>query len=354
MAKIDFIQDLKPIFSQKLNDLGYKTQKNYSVETILYHYFNIIFRLPPVQSWTIKQSQELIDKTDSLKPSIKQGLEKFIKNAERGNNLKPWMSREINHAGYNEDLMFYDWGIYHFHLGTKTDKKGKNKGFIGRENELLFAILRPNNSINLPCQSIMYLIDIRTHDNPWSQQELIRIIENNWPNILDLYTLGGELPVNNSDEDIEGSRKNAIDPIIQPSGSRVLMSMNGGFITRKLDTGIKKFYFFWFLIIFKKAKVSYFLEILSLLILKEWGSFQVESAKVKLNVMILMNDIKQWEKYFINFINRKKWYYLEFHLKDIEDISNNINDYGYYQGLSSVTIQESRTGVQFNYGKIIK
>ena len=96
MAKIDFIQDLKPIFSRKLNQLGYKTKEKYDVETVLDHYFNIIFRLPPVQNWTIKQSQELIDKTDSLRPNIQQGLEKFIKNAERGNDLKPWMSREIN------------------------------------------------------------------------------------------------------------------------------------------------------------------------------------------------------------------------------------------------------------------
>lgn len=322
MAKIDFIQDLKLIVSQKLNELGYETKKNYSVETILYHYFNIIFRLPPVQSWTIKQSQELIDKTDSLKPSIKQGLEKFIKNAERGNNLKPWMSREINHAGYNEDLMFYDWGIYHFHLGAKTDKTGKNKGFIKRKNQLLFAILRLNKSRILPCQSIMYLIDIRTHDNPWSQQELIRITENNWPNILDLYTLGGELPVNNSDEDIEVSRKNAIDPIIQPSGSRVLMSMNGGFITGK----------YWDQ-------------------QQQQEKFQLQSKTVTKNVMILINDVKEWQEYFINFVHKKNWYNSEFHLKDIEDISNNLNDYGYYQGLSSVTIQESITGVQLTLGK---
>ncbi|MGK7938936.1 MAG: hypothetical protein AB4062_02020 [Crocosphaera sp.] len=385
MGKIDFIQDLKPIFSQQLNQLGYKTKEKYDVETILYHYFNIIFRLPPVQNWTIKQSQELIDKTDSLKPNIKQGLEKFIKNAERGNDLKPWMSENINQADYI-DLMFYDWGIYHFHLGTYIVNKGKNKGLIKRTDEVLLAIRSPN-------ESIMYLIDIRPHkqeENLWYKQELIDIIENNWPNILDMYTLPGVVELLNppSDEDIkilrEGqvNKKNqkkkalelyilvfvkgasfrsaihlylslllaiilskpvAINPTIQTSRGRNLMSINGGYTNKKTSNIviINRINFMLYIKQFQKGFINYLQE--------EALNNLTIAVKYRFLDRFLEEQMKASEiLQFFQKKYRKNWDDLEFHLKDITWVENG---FGYFHELSFVIIEESSTGVQLTLGK---
>lgn len=51
--------------------------------------------------------------------------------------MKPYLSTRINDPDY-ADLMFYDWGVFHFHLGTKPHPK--HNGFIKRTGELLFAI----------------------------------------------------------------------------------------------------------------------------------------------------------------------------------------------------------------------
>lgn len=342
MAKIDFIQDLKPIFSNELSKRGYKTKEKYNVETVLDHYLNITLRLPPIQNWTINQSQELIDKTDSLRTSIQQGLEKFIKNAERGNDLKPWMSENINKADYR-DTMFYDWGIYHFHLGTKTHKKGKNKGLIKRTDEVLLAIRYLN-------ESIMYLIDVRSHKSEeelWYKKELIDIIENNWPNILDIYTLPGVVELLNppSDESIKILRQGqvAINPTIQTSKDRVVMSLNGGYTNKKISNIviINRINFMWTIKQFEKDFIYSLEEKTSndwTIIVKYRFLDRFREQKIKVSE-ILPFFRKQY---------RKDLNELEFQLKDITWVENGFR---YFQGLSFVMIEESSTGVQLTLGK---
>jgi hypothetical protein len=92
----------------------------------------------------------------------------------------------------------------------------------------------------------MYLIDI--HPHRFTNQKLLRIVKDNWPEIIEPHTLNRAigLPSKWSDDDIGSLRKAGIDPILQISDGPVLMPMGGGSTTagnsrlNKMDADIIK------------------------------------------------------------------------------------------------------------------
>lgn len=218
MATINFSADLQEIINQNLFALGYPPEPGEDLDAVLIRYFNLQRRIPPVLVWTVKQSKELAAK--SLPQSIGLGLQQFIKKAESGQSLKPYLSIQINNPDY-QDLMFYDWEIFHFHLGTCPHPT--HPEFVERTEDLLFAIA------DLKTAKI-YLIDIHPHRGGFTNQDLLKIIEENWSEILDPHTLSGvmRLTYNVSDSDIGSLRKAGINTVLQTPSGRVLASMGGG------------------------------------------------------------------------------------------------------------------------------
>jgi hypothetical protein len=155
-----------------------------------------------------------------LPQEITLGLQQFIEKAESGQDLKPHLSTQSDNPDY-KDLMSYDWGIFHFHLGTNPHPR--RQGFVERTGDLLFAIAHSPTAR-------MYLIDIHAHQGGFTNQDLLRILDENWTDILAPDTLKRcvGLPYNASDSDIDSLRKAGIDPILQTPGGRVLSSMGGG------------------------------------------------------------------------------------------------------------------------------
>ena len=221
MANINFIADLQEITAQELSNLGHSPASGEDLDTMLMRYLNVKRRIPPAISWTVKQSKELINKPISRE--LRAGLQQFIKKAESGKDLKPHLSTQIDNPDY-KDLMFYDWGVFHFHLGTNPHPK--RKAFTKRTDELLFAITDINTST-------MYLIDIHPHKGGFTNQALLRIIEENWVEILEPYTIKGVigLTYNASNDDINSLRKAGINTRLQTPGGRCLAQMGGGITT---------------------------------------------------------------------------------------------------------------------------
>ncbi len=218
MADIDFFTDYQEVISQELSSLGHPPASGEDLDTILIRYLNLKRRIPPVLPWTVKLSKELT--TKSFTQSIKSGLQKFIHQAKSGQNLKPYLSTKIDDPDY-KDFMFYDWGIFHFHLGTILHPN--RRGFVNRTGELLFAITDAN-------KSEMYLIDIHLHKRGFTNQDLLRIIEENWAEILEPYTLNNvtESDCVASDNDIESFREAGINNILTTPSGRFLIPMGGG------------------------------------------------------------------------------------------------------------------------------
>jgi len=175
-------------------------------------------RIPPTIVWTVKQSKELANKI--LPQEITLGLQEFIEKAESGQYLQPHLSTQSDNPDY-QDLMFYDWGIFHFHLGTNPHPR--RQGFVERTGDLLFAIADSDTAR-------MYLIDIHPHQGGFTNQDLLRILEENWPEIIEPYALKRcvGLPDNDSDSNIKRYREAGINTILQTPGGRFLKSMGGG------------------------------------------------------------------------------------------------------------------------------
>ena len=161
-TRYDFLADLKSVVSQYLSTLGYPQTQEEDLDNVLIQYFNLQRRIPPVLAWTVKQSKELVAK--SFPKSIGLGLQQFIQKAEFGQSLAPYLSKKIKELDY-KDLMFYDWEVFHFHLGTNPDPNQQE--FVERTGDLLFAIADPS-------KAEMYLIDIQNHGG-FTNQDLLRI-----------------------------------------------------------------------------------------------------------------------------------------------------------------------------------
>ncbi len=229
MAKINFLADYKEIITQKLCSLGHPPKDEQDLDTVLRRYLNLSLRIPRTIVWTVRQSKELANKI--LPQEITLSLQQLIEKAESGQDLKPHLSTQSDNPDYR-DLMFYDWGIFHFHLGTNPHPK--RQGFVERTGDLLFAIADPDTAR-------MYLIDIHPHQGGFTNQDLLRIIDQNWPEIIEDYALQGvdESTYNASDSDIKRYREAGINPILQTPGDRFLRSMGGGITSAGNSSRIK-------------------------------------------------------------------------------------------------------------------
>jgi hypothetical protein len=221
MATINFRADLKEIITEDLCSLGHPPKEEEDLPTVLTRYLNFRVRIPPTIKWTVQQSQELANKI--IPQEITLGLQEFIDKAESGQDLKPHLSTQSDNPDY-QDLMFNDWRIFHFHLGTNPHPN--RQGFVERTGDLLFAIADPDTAR-------MYLIDIHPHQGGFTNQDLLRIIDQNWPEIIEPSALQGvdESTYNASDSDIKRYREAGINPILQTPGDRFFEPIGGGITT---------------------------------------------------------------------------------------------------------------------------
>jgi hypothetical protein len=121
--------------------------------------------------------------------------------------------------------MFFDWGTYHFHLGMKPHPK--SPGFVARTDELLFAITHPR-------EDKMYLIDVHSHKGAFENQNLMHIIQADWPEILADYELKGlssEGPAFRSDTDVKDDRQAGLTSLTSGSGGNLFAPPGGGITT---------------------------------------------------------------------------------------------------------------------------
>jgi hypothetical protein len=131
-----------------------------------------------------------------------------------GTNLNPRLSKLIKDWEY-VDRMLADFGIHHLHLGSRIEADG----FVTRGGPLLYARFDSDNA---------YLLAILGH-NEWTNQELIEIIHENWPEtIVHLKIPGLGLQFEISEEDRKDLRKASINAPIELRDGTVYGSLGGG------------------------------------------------------------------------------------------------------------------------------
>lgn len=228
----DFRADLCELCRDALQGAGYKVRtkvkdkvtKQLGTEPVEAHYFVIQyfnvehrFILPKPRA-VVKHSAFACPEGDA------EGLRLLLAKVEGGGELMRHASTKIMEADY-PDALLNDWYIHHFHLGTSLSKSG----FVKRTRNVLFARVT---------QDALYCIDVRPHGKgiePWAQQDLLRVVHENWPTLLERGRLHDALGVVDppSDQAIQQVRNaGIIVPVQMPDGT-VYAAIGGGYATSR-------------------------------------------------------------------------------------------------------------------------
>ena len=208
--EIDLLDDLKEQLKLRLIKAGIKT----TTSNPIYDFFNFKKRFIEPKPRTIKKSKEFICPT-GYELALNEIEEKIL----NGSNLSPYLSKEIKDAGYNDDIL-NDWNIHHLHLSRRMGKDG----FVQRSNYQLFVFITDD---------ICHLIQIYPHNKPhlYSTQEMIKIIDKNWPDLLKRNLIKGDLTVSVNDAEYDELRKAHITTFVQTEPNRMFGVIGGGYMS---------------------------------------------------------------------------------------------------------------------------
>lgn len=213
---IDFVRDAKELFRRRLEAMG-----------VIVKHDN-----DPIISWyiyrgrTIPISRRKVVKAKgfSCPPLFTEKLKSLETKIENGANLDSYLSRSIMNCS-KDDLMLYDWGIYHLHISDNLDTK-KSDGFMERSDLLLYALFNNDK---------VYFIKTINHkgeNNMWTKKECLEIINDNWPHLLEPYVMKGVAEEQQyiSDDERSALRKNHVNTFVTLNNGVVIMPPNMGFM----------------------------------------------------------------------------------------------------------------------------
>ncbi|WP_160036290.1 hypothetical protein [Paenibacillus sp. An7] len=168
---IDFKKDWKDFLIKILEERGYKIDNSLNSSQISNLFFNLNRRFVSARKRRIFVSKEF-----KCPPEYEAALEAIIMKIKSGNDITSHLSTRIKKINY-KDLLLNDWGIHHLHLDTTLIPEGKNKEFVKRTRDVLFVKFELDKA---------FLIQILDH-NSFPDIDLLRIMHNNWPDIMSKY-----------------------------------------------------------------------------------------------------------------------------------------------------------------------
>jgi len=209
---MDFIEDLKRIIIEIFEEAELEYEDSDHINDLIIQYLNVINRMIDQNPRDVYLSQTL---EDNLTEEHEDAISVIRETFENGSDVNPHLSRQIFNPTFN-DLLFNDWGVYHFHLSTTRDDP--NDYFMSRTGPLLFAMVKNNEA---------YFLTIGNHGD-WGKPEFLEIVENNWPDLLDNRKIEGARPVQDLDEDeIQELREAGINPIADIQGQAIFSEKGG-------------------------------------------------------------------------------------------------------------------------------
>lgn len=211
---IDFVRDAKELFKRRLEAMGVIIKHNDDPIISWYIYLERI--IPASRRKVVKA------KGFSCSPLFTEKLKRLETEIENGANLNSYLSRSIMDCS-KDDLMLYDWGIYHLHISDKLDSR-KSDGFMERSDLLLYALFDDDKAY------FIKTINHKGENNMWTKKECLDIINDNWPHLLESYVIKGisEEQQYISDDERTIIRKNHGNTFITLNNGVVIMPPNMG------------------------------------------------------------------------------------------------------------------------------
>lgn len=210
--EIDLSGDWIEYLRSKITTAGYSFGATDSPDDLSYKFFNIRKRRVHPLRRSVHESSKI-----SCPQEHQSGYAALKSKFNNGEDVTPHLSKTILSDNY-EDYLLNDWGIHHFHLGENI-----SNGFAGRTGPLLFALV---------VNSDVYCIDVKAH-GAWSEQELIRTLHEEWPEVIANYRINGVLGLAHqpTNEDIARLRKAGVQTMVQVYEGVVYGPIGGGYST---------------------------------------------------------------------------------------------------------------------------
>jgi hypothetical protein len=169
----DFLADLRRIVVAQLTSDGYSADATLGTEALLWNFLRVRHRSIEKRKRCVEWSSQLRARQVAMHEHIVSGLGSVVLAAEKGDDLNPYLSRELasDKAFRREDMMLNELGVHHFHLGAGLDSRGLVRG----TNELLFAYVT---------DQAVHFIEVFDHTS-FGDEEAFRIAQENWPHLFD-------------------------------------------------------------------------------------------------------------------------------------------------------------------------
>lgn len=205
IAKIDFWKDVQEYYQNELVSVNVNSSLENSVYKFLLYSERRIISKPR----KILKSKELV-----VPVEVEIGLGIFESAVLAGKDVNPYQSKGL--LRLDEDDMYNDWNIRHFHLGEKIDPRSQ---MIERTEYVLMAVVTDYS---------IHFIQIEDH-NAWTKARLLDIVNQNWKELLMTNLLSGvTLSHNYSDDDRKKLRKNNLVSFVTLATGEVLAPPNLG------------------------------------------------------------------------------------------------------------------------------
>ncbi|MGA2976361.1 MAG: hypothetical protein ABSF77_13710 [Spirochaetia bacterium] len=169
---------------------------------LVYQYLDLSARIPDAHPRAIIRSSAF-----TCPPERTAGLRMLESDILLGKPLFPRLSRQIFDAT-RPDGMLFDWGVIHFHLGTRPDPK--HPTLIEGHSEIAYAVIN---------QATAYLLFV-DHHGRWADIEILRLISREFPHLLRPYAM----PANVRPVVTFGSTEHAA---LRRAGVNVMVEING-------------------------------------------------------------------------------------------------------------------------------
>lgn len=182
---------------------------------IVWRWLNVELKLIPPQIRNVLLSDKI--QVSQFLKTYQKILDEIVRKFKSGEDVNKYLSKGIFKEDYT-DFLFFDWGIYHMHLGEEDPKDY----FVKRAAHLLFIAIENKN---------VYFIDILPHNESYvfDQKKILEILCDNWPDRLDKYKINAidVQPVIDAPEDIHMLRKAGIS-VAQKIGNNIYLPRGGG------------------------------------------------------------------------------------------------------------------------------
>jgi hypothetical protein len=211
--KLDLEKDFAEVLRQRLAAAGYPPINGETNKDTITRYLNVLNRRIERRARETKKAAGF-----SCPPEHQACLDALLKVSEAGGDLRPYQSRAMETDNY-DDGMLNAWGLHHFHMGTEPHPRFPT--YKARTGQLLYGVVTDET---------LYCLCVLPHKH-WSDQELIELLDKNFPELTAKSTLKGQLKglaVRYSDADVQKLRNAGINTLTETSTGNIIAPPGGG------------------------------------------------------------------------------------------------------------------------------